>query len=102
MAVLEVAGAVSLHSSAEETLQLTRRFGELFGVRVWPETRRLAFEADDVAACVSRPMKLGDALILTAAETCRPRVSTLVTWNPSNFRGRTALTVVTPQQFLRG
>jgi predicted nucleic acid-binding protein len=100
--VLEVAGAVSLHSSAEETTQLARRFGDLYGVRVWPDTRRVSFEADDVTARLARRMKLGDALVLTAAETCRPRVSTLVTWNPADFRGRTALAVQTPQQLLRG
>jgi predicted nucleic acid-binding protein len=102
VAVLEVAGAVSFHSSAEETTRLARRFGELYGVRVWPETRRVSFEADDVTARLTRQMKLGDALLLTAAETCRPRVSTFVTWNARDFRGRTTLTVVTPQQFLRG
>jgi predicted nucleic acid-binding protein len=102
VAVLEVAGAVSFHSSAEETTRLARRFGDLYGVRVWPETRRLFFEADDVTARLARRMKLGDALILTAAESCRPRVSTFVTWNPADFRGRTPLKVVTPQQFLRG
>jgi hypothetical protein len=102
VAVLEVAGAVSFHSSVEETTRLARRFGELYGLRVWPETRRLSFEADDVTERVTRRMTLGDALILTAAETCRPKVSRLVTWNPADFRGRTSLTVVTPQQFLRG
>ena len=102
VAVLEVAGAVSFHSSVEETTRLARRFGELYGVRVWPETRRVYFEADDVTARLTRRMKLGDALMLTAAESCRPRASTFVTWNPADFRGRTALNVVTPQQFLRG
>ncbi len=102
VAVLEVAGAVSFHSSVEETTRLARRFGELYGVRVWPESRRLSFEADDVTSRLARRMKLGDALILTAAESCRPRVSTFVTWNPADFRGRTPLTIATPQQFLRG
>jgi predicted nucleic acid-binding protein len=102
VAVLEVAGAVSFHSTVKETTQLARRFGDLFGVRVWPETRRLSFEADDVTARLARRMKLGDALMLTAAETCRPRAATFVTWNPADFRGRTALNVVTPQQFMRG
>lgn len=102
VAVLEVAGAVSFHSSVEETTRLVRRFGELYGLRVWPETRRLSFEAEDVTARVVRRMKLGDALMLTAAESCRPKVSVFVTWNPADFRGRTALTVLTPQQYLRG
>jgi hypothetical protein len=102
VAVLEVAGAVSFHSSAEETTRLAHRFGELYGLRVWPESGRLSFEADDVTARLARRMTLGDALMLTAAETCRPRVSRLVTWNPADFRGRTPLGVVTPQQFLRG
>jgi predicted nucleic acid-binding protein len=102
VAVLEVAGAVSFHASADETMRLARRFGELYRLRVWPETRRLAFEADDVTARLARRMTLGDALMLTAAEMCRPQVSKLVTWNPADFRGRTTLAVVTPQQFLRG
>ncbi len=102
VAVLEVVGAVSFHSSVEQTTRLARRFGELYGVRVWPETRRVSFEAEDVTARLAKRMKLGDALMLTAAETCRPNVSTFVTWNPGDFRGRTPLAVVTPQQFLRG
>ena len=101
VAVLAVAGAVSFHSSVDETTRLARRFGNLYGIRVWPETRRLSFEADDVTARLARRMKLGDALVLTAAESCRPRVSALVTWDPADFRGRTGLAVMTPQQFLR-
>src|SRR5262249_47661804 len=80
VAVLEVAGAVSFHSSAEETMRLARRFAELYGLRVWPETRRLAFEADDVTARLARRMTLGDALLLTAGEMVRPHGAKPVEW----------------------
>src|SRR5436309_15977618 len=66
VAVLEVAGAVSFHSSVEEPTRLARRFGELYGVRAWPETRRLYFEADAIGSRLPRRRMFGDAVVLHA------------------------------------
>ncbi|MBI3181673.1 MAG: hypothetical protein HYZ28_05985 [Myxococcales bacterium] len=42
-----------------------------------------------------------DAIVLWQAESCIPKVRTLVTWNVKDFAGRTHLEVKSPQQYLR-
>jgi predicted nucleic acid-binding protein len=100
---LEVAGALSFHSSAETTSRLARRLAHIYGVVPWPSSfDPIGVDFAQVSERVSRRMKLGDALILHAAETCTPRVATLVTWNAKDFSGRTRLQIQTPQDFHRG
>jgi hypothetical protein len=100
---LEVAGALSFHSKPETTRRLARRLAHIYGMTPWPTSfDTVTLDFDDIADRLSRRMKLGDALVLHAAETCRPHVSTLATWNAIDFQGRTRLKVCTPQQLLRG
>lgn len=101
--VLETAGAVSFHSSSDQIERLVASFARAFGVGIWPrDTTRLDVPVGEVTERLCRGMKLGDALVLWAAETCRPAVETLVTWNTKHFTGRTDLAIRTPQQWLRG
>jgi hypothetical protein len=101
--VLEVAGAVSFHSPADRVRRLVEAFSRLYGVRVWPAgASRLDEAIEAVLARLTRRMTLGDALVLCAAEECRPRPRARGTWNPRHFEGRTELLVRTPQQVLRG
>jgi predicted nucleic acid-binding protein len=101
--LLEVAGAISFHSSADRVRRLVETFSRLYAVRIWPAgATRLDEAIEVVLARLTRRMTLGDALVLCAAEECRPRPRALVTWNPRHFEGRTDLLVRTPQQILRG
>ncbi len=47
---------------------------------------------------IERGMRLGDAVVLWAAETCG--CEALITWNKRHFAGRTALDVLTPVEWL--
>jgi hypothetical protein len=55
-----------------------------------------------MVARLEKRMNFGDAMVLFAAEEMTPRARHFATWNAADFAGRTALRVVTPQQFLRG
>jgi hypothetical protein len=101
--VLEVAAAISFHSPPERVQGLVERFSRIYSLRVWPPgAKRLDEAIDTIVARLATRMTLGDALVLCAAEACRPRPRALVTWNPRHFVGRTELAVRTPQQVLRG
>jgi hypothetical protein len=63
---------------------------------------RLDVAVGELTDRLARGMKLGDALVLWAAEECRPKVGALLTWNARHFEGRTDLLVQTPQEWLRG
>ena len=100
--VLEVAGAISFHAGPERVEKLVKSFSRLFGIPVWPRrVSHLDVSLDELTERLGRGMKLGDALVLWAAETCEPRVDTFVTWNARHFAGRTDLAIRTPQQWLR-
>jgi hypothetical protein len=101
--VLETAGAISFHAGPDRVAWLVTTFSRAFGVGVWPRSAtRLDVPLDELVERLGRGMKLGDALVLWAAETCKPAMSTFVTWNARHFQHKTDLAILTPQQWLRG
>ena len=101
--LLEFAGVMSHVVAADKVDGALERFPRQLGVRVWPAaTGPLVLDTDAVADRIKRRIGVGDAIVLSHAETCSPRCDTLVTWNVRDFSGRTAFEVITPQQFLRG
>ncbi len=97
---LEVAGALSFHSTPERTARLAHRLPALYGLYA-ESFEKVSLDFGAIAARICKRMKLGDAAALTAAETSRRRITHLVTWNAKDFKNRTALHVCTPQEFLR-
>jgi hypothetical protein len=69
-----------------------------FGAGDGPATAWLGSFAHDVIRYIARRMTLGDAIL--AREADRYGAEALVTWNIKVFTGRTAVSVMTPDQFM--
>lgn len=57
-----------------------------------------AFHNQDLMERIERGLRLGDAVVLWAAETAA--CDEVVTWNKRHFEGKTSLTVYTPAEWL--
>jgi hypothetical protein len=104
--LLELCGAASFRLSAEEMERWLHGFVMVYPVRILnpfgigesPANTWLGAFADDVIRYIARRMTLGDAIL--AREADRYAAEALVTWNIKDFTGRTAVSVMTPDQFL--
>lgn len=104
--LLELCGAASFRLSAEETQRWLHGFATVYPVRVLnpfgaadgSASAWIGSFADDVIGYVARRMTLGDAIL--AREADRYAAEALVTWNIKDFAGRTAVPVLTPDQFM--
>jgi len=103
--LLELCGAASFRLSAEEMERWLHSFVMVYPVRVLnpfgagegPATAWFGSFADDVIRYIARRVTLGDAIL--AREADRYAAEALVTWNIKDFTGRTAVSVMTPDQF---
>jgi hypothetical protein len=106
LTLLELCGAASFRLSMEETERWLHGFVMVYPVRVLnpfgagdgPATAWLGSFVDDVIRYIARHMTLGDAIL--AREADRYAAEALVTWNIKDFNGRTAVSVLTPEQFM--
>jgi hypothetical protein len=107
MTLLEICGAASFRLSTEETERWSHRFITVYPVRILnpfgagdgPATAWLGSYADDISRYVARRMTLGDATL--AREADRYAAEAIVTWNVKDFTGRTAVSVLAPDQYLK-
>jgi sugar/nucleoside kinase (ribokinase family) len=103
--LFELCGAASFRLSAEESEQWLHRFVAVYPVRVLnpfgagdvSAAAWLSSFADDVIRYIARRMTLGDAIL--AREADRYGADAIVTWNIKDFADRTAVPVLTPEQF---
>jgi hypothetical protein len=70
-----------------------------FGAGDGPATAWFGSFANDVIRYIARRMALGDAILDREADSYAAEA--LVTWNIKGFTGRTAVSVMTPDQFMR-
>jgi hypothetical protein len=105
--VLEICGKASFILPGDKLLKLYRSFARDYAVVVlWPKTdAMLAADfltqrvvARSIAKMMNK-MAFLDALILCVAEE-HPDVDTFITWNARHFKGKTALLVQTPREYL--
>jgi len=103
--LLEICGIAANVLSRSELEQLFYYFDELYGVQlIYPKDSGRTVEeyfrdfTEQMFRLVSKKMKYPDAQILFIAEEYG--VSHLVTWNTKDFKGRTYISVLTPQEFL--
>lgn len=104
--LFELCGAASFRLSIEETERWLHRFVMVYPVRVLnpfgagdgTAAAWLGSFADDVIRYIARRMTLGDAIL--AREADRYAAEAVVTWNIKDFTGRTAVPVMTPDQFM--
>lgn len=105
--LLELCGAASFRLSREETERWLWRFVSVYPVQVLnpfgagegPATGWLGSYADDISRYIARRMTLGDATL--AREADRYGAAAIVTWNIKDFAGRTAVSVLTPDQYVK-
>jgi hypothetical protein len=105
--LLEICGTASFRLSTEEMERWLHRFVMVYPVRVLnpfgigdgSANAWFGSFADDVIRYVARRMTLGDAIL--AREADRYAAEAIVTWNVKDFAGRTAVPVITPDQFMR-
>jgi hypothetical protein len=106
LTLFELCGAASFRLSPEETDRWLHRFVTVYPVRVLnpfgvgdgSATTWLGSFADDVFRYIARRMTVGDAVL--AREADRYAAEAIVTWNSKHFAGRTAVPVMTPDQFV--
>ena len=104
--LLELCGAASLRLSVEEMERRLHGFTTVYPVRVLnpfgagedSAAAWLGLFAGDLIRYIARHMTLGDAIL--AREADRYAAEALVTWNIKDFAGRTAVPVMTPDQFM--
>ena len=104
--LLELCGAASFRLSVDEMERWLHGFVMVYPVRVLnpfgadegSATAWLGAFADDVIRYIARRMTLGDAILVREAD--RYAAEALVTGNIKDFTGRTAVSVMTPDQFI--
>ena len=107
--VMEVLGQLSFNLSAEHLADWQNWFINAYNLNIiWdtnskeqidPETwREIIYERPFQKMQTAR-MAFMDALILSSAEHA-PDVEYFVTWNAKHFKGKTSLTVLTPEEYL--
>jgi predicted nucleic acid-binding protein len=104
--LLELCGAASFRLSADETELWLQGFATVYPVKILnpfgagdgPATAWLGSYTDDVSRYIARRMTFGDALL--AREADRYGADAIVTWNIKDFAGKTAVRVLTPEQFM--
>ncbi len=107
--VMEVLGQMSFNLSAEYLADWQNWFINAYNLNViWntnskeqidPETWREIIYERPFQKMQTVRMAFMDALILSLAERM-PDVEYFVTWNAKHFKGKTTLTVLTPEEYL--
>ena len=102
--LLEVCGAASFNLSPEELEAWLYSFAAVYPVMVLDPHPGIKGKLPEVGAYllevgryVTRKMRLGDAAFLREAEAYGAEA--IITWNKKHFAGRTAITVLTPQEY---
>lgn len=102
--VLEVCGILSFNLTAQQVRELYHYLPERYQVTVLPiltEPGSLpGFPVEHLLALMAKRLSFGDALVLAAIEMWIPRAACFVSWNAKHFRGKIALPVKTPEEFL--
>ena len=107
--VMEVLGQLSFNLSAEHLADWQNWFINAYNLNIiWdtnskeqidPETWREIIYERPFQKMQTVRMAFMDALILSLAEHT-PDVECFVTWNAKHFKGKTTLTVLTPEEYL--
>lgn len=102
--LLEVCGILSFNLGERELKELFHYFAEHYKIEVLPhgsfESALPVLKTEDVFGIITRKMGFGDALIVAAIEKSIPQAGQFVSWNARHFRGRLAIPVLTPREFL--
>jgi len=104
--VLEVCGVMSFGQNPSQLLSFYGSFSTVYNVTILMPIGadpNVPCSVDElVQACfgvVVRKVSFGDSVVIYTAES-NPAVTTLITWNAKHFRGKSRLSVLTPEEYL--
>ena len=99
--LLEVCGILSFNLTAQEVREVYHYLPERCRVTVLPPpTLPVSLPAEPLLTLMTKKLSFGDALVLATIEAWIPRAACFVSWNAKHFRGKAALPVKTPKEYL--
>lgn len=102
--LLEVCGILSFDLTAQQVRELYHYLPERYEVSVPPPPTSPAslppIPVEQLLTLMAKKLSFGDALVLAVIETWIPQAACFVSWDAGHFRGKTALAVKTPKEFL--
>ncbi len=104
-ALLEVVGVLSFNVTATLIEQLPNAIQTQYGLTLFPNPSVVLDYAgcsfDEIVYQMKQKMGLGDAVQAVLLRKFAPPGSTLLTWNAKHFRGKLAVPVLTPEEWLQ-
>jgi hypothetical protein len=104
-ALLEVVGVLSYVTPIADIAGLPDLIALQYGLKVIPDPSAnrsyAAITVAEVIAQMATQMSLGDAVQAVQIRMFAPHVDALLTWNAKHFRGKVAIPVLTPEEWLQ-
>jgi hypothetical protein len=104
-AVLEVVGVLSYGTPVADIPRIPNALHTPYGITIIPDPIQEADYArctfDDLLGQMSQKMSLGDAVQAVQIRMFAPHADALLTWNAKHFRGKIAVPVLTPEEWLQ-
>jgi hypothetical protein len=102
--LLEVVGILSFQTGAADIPQLPAALTVRYGLGVVPDPAlfpdSVGWPVTDIVGAMTRKLALGDAMLALQVERFAPTATALLTWNAKHFRGKVAVPVLTPEEWL--
>lgn len=103
-ALLEVVGILSFNVAPSKLPVLWRQLPIQYGVDVCPDPQThpnyAGCTVQELLAQMTKRMALGDAAQALQIEQFAPSADCLITWNAQHFRGKLAIPIMTPEEWL--
>jgi hypothetical protein len=104
-ALLEVTGVLSFTTPVADIPNLPDMITRQYGLRVIPDPlsdpNYAGVTTAEVVTQMATQMSLGDAVQAVQVAKFAPAATALVTWNAKHFRGKLAVPVLTPDEWLQ-
>lgn len=103
-ALLESVGILSFMTPVSKIAGLPNYLIGLYKLKVFPDPQVRPVYAeltvDDIVTQMATKMSLGDAVLAVQIRLFTPHADALLTWNAKHFRGKLAVPVLTPEEWL--
>jgi hypothetical protein len=102
--LLEVVGVLSFQTPAADVPLLPDQLRAQYGFTVIPDPAvypdSAGWPVADLITQMTQKMALGDAVLALQVQRLAPTATALLTWNAKHFRGKVAVPVLTPEEWL--
>jgi hypothetical protein len=102
--VLEVVGVLSYGTPVRNVLLIPDALRTTYGIEILPDLDQTPEYAscrnDELLVQMSQKVSLPDAVQAVQIRLFAPHADALLTWNAKHFRGKIALPVLTPEEWL--